>query len=53
MAVHATKFHENLLSGSKVISEGHTDRHMHTQTHRPAGYLISSLSFFEIRLETK
>jgi hypothetical protein len=36
-----TKFHEILLSGSKVISGGHTDRHI--------GDLISLLSLFESR----
>jgi hypothetical protein len=38
-----TKFHENLPIGSKVISEGHTDR----QTDD----LISLLSFFESGLK--
>jgi hypothetical protein len=37
-----TKFHENLQSGSKVISGGHRG----TQTERQAVDLISLLSFF-------
>jgi hypothetical protein len=41
-----TKFHENLQSGSEVVSGGHTDR----QTDRQTGDLISVLSFLEIRL---
>jgi hypothetical protein len=40
-------FHENLPSGSKVISGGHTDR----QTDRQTGDLISLLSFLESRLK--
>jgi hypothetical protein len=42
MALPTTKFHENLPSGSKVISGGDTDR----QT----GDLISLLSLLESRL---
>jgi hypothetical protein len=47
-----TKFHENPLVGSKVISGGHTDRQAdaHTQTDGQAGDLISPLSFFESKL---
>jgi hypothetical protein len=37
-----TKFHENPLIGSKVISGGHTD----TLTDRQAGDLINLLSHF-------
>jgi hypothetical protein len=40
-----TKFHENLLSSSKVIIGGHTER----QT----GDLISLLLFLESRLKTE
>jgi hypothetical protein len=40
-----TKFHEILLSGSKVISGGHTDRHI--------GDLISLLSLFESKLNNQ
>jgi hypothetical protein len=45
-----TKFHENLPSGSKVISGTHT--HTHTQTDRQTGDFISLLSFLESRLKT-
>jgi hypothetical protein len=43
MTLFHTKFHENLPSGSEVISGGHTDR----QT----GDMINLLSFLESRLK--
>jgi hypothetical protein len=45
-----TKYHENLPSGSKVISRGHTDTHIYTQTDRQTGDLIRLLSFLQSRL---
>jgi hypothetical protein len=48
MTLLHTKFHGILPSGSKVISEGLTNRH----TDRQTGDLISLLSFFESRLIT-
>jgi hypothetical protein len=47
-----TKYHENLPSGSKAISGGHTDRQTdtHTHTHTHTGDLINLLSFLDSRI---